>query len=131
MLQALNQDKARAYFPSHDEASMWDMIDVSALPSNQSDLHSGISHLAIQNRFWEHHPSSSVHQWDDFSRVCPAAHTVLHCLLLLAWFRFLTMVSHAGVSVHKYFTSHMYGVLRVLLITDSGGFMFSVCMLLH
>ena len=51
---------------------MWDMIDVSALPSNQSDMHSEIStHLDVQNRFWEHHPSSSVNHWDDFNRVCP------------------------------------------------------------
>lgn len=82
MLQALNQEMVRAHFSCRDEASMWDMIDVSALQLDQSDTHSEISmHLDIQNRFWEHHPSSSVNHWDDFSRVCSAALAVLPCLL--------------------------------------------------
>lgn len=70
VLQALNQEKARAYFSCRDDTSMWDMIDMSALQLDPSDTHSEIStHLDIQDRFWEHHPSSSVNHWDDFSRV--------------------------------------------------------------
>lgn len=84
LLQALNQEKAQTQFSSCDEVSMWDMIDMSALPANQLGSCSPSSefgtHLDIPNRFWEHHPSSSVHYWDDFSRVRSATDTCISCL---------------------------------------------------
>ena len=88
LLQALNQEKARTYFSSCNEASMWDMIDISALPSTphatQSPQSEISTHIDVQNRFWEHNPSSSVNHWDDFSRVCLAAHAMVCSSLIVA-----------------------------------------------
>lgn len=88
VVQALNQEKARTYFSSRNEASMWDMIDISALPSTphatQSPQSEISTHIDVQNRFWEHNPSSSVNYWDDFSRVCLAAHAMVCSSLIVA-----------------------------------------------
>lgn len=90
-LQALNQEKVQQQFLSSDEVSTWDMIDMSALPATQfggccppSEFGTQID---IQNRFWEHHPSSSVHHWDEFSRVRSTADATTSCLpSLFFWY---------------------------------------------
>ncbi|DBB14354.1 TPA: hypothetical protein ACH3X3_004655 [Trebouxia sp. C0006] len=69
--QALNQDRARTYFSCPSEASMWDMIDLSAMPSGHPGVQSGdVSlHHAFQERFWEHTPTSTTDFWDEYSRI--------------------------------------------------------------
>jgi len=51
---------------------MWDMIDLSAVPSGHPGVQSGdVSlHHALKERFWEHTPTSTTDFWDEYSRVC-------------------------------------------------------------
>ncbi len=96
-LQALNQDRARTYFSCPSEASMWDMIDLSAMPSGHPGVQSGdVSlHHAFQERFWEHTPTSTTDFWDEYSRVCQvsAVYSVVFSICICYFARHFPVIS--------------------------------------
>ena len=71
-LQALNEARAKTLFSSPSEVSVWELIDLSALPSDQAEAYpaAALSHLGFQDRLWENTPTSTTDFWDKYSQVC-------------------------------------------------------------